>query len=343
MNMRRVLAGVAATAVLVTSLIYVMATRADLSTTSYKSALTSCSLSDSRVATEECIAEVWLEAYQQDQIADFTTVLSEVTTTDPLMSVYCHTAGHIAGEKAISDLSEGPRAISRAGVDMKLCGNGFVHGVLDEFGGRQASVTQYEDIVRACSTHSGLVGTQCADGVGHSAFIRSSSVSWSTGICLMFSDGEHQVMCMAGVIMQMVRINPYTGKGPYLRGETITREIVGVCDEARKAGATENMLGGCYREVFGPAFGGIETRAQAMLQPGADRSQAKIDKLARDYNALFATCGLYRGYEDSCATQLATTATWHVANDPEMAAALCGRMDEKYREPCKNSSSSVSS
>ena len=301
---------------------------------SWSAQLNTCVLLPTETESIACAGDVWSDAFRGADLDSFMVSLGDLARSDLYFGRYCHESGHLTGRRSLTSASEAAALVARGYVPTGVCENGFLHGVLDTFGSMDVDAGDYDIVVATCKTLGKLGYQACSDGIGHSSVIHSSSVEFATKVCLKFRDTDGRVNCMAGVVMQMQRANPFTKADPSLPRETFVDEIASVCTRAEEVGADSEMVSACIGEAAGPFIETMNQMIEPMLQPGAARPAADVSAFVKAYNSGFPLCDRFGKYTKSCRMRIAGSVTWTVADDPDLRAAVCEPMIGEVRRLC---------
>jgi hypothetical protein len=313
------------------SAVLVLSAAPPATTSNWLAELRACATSPTVSA---CTEKVWTAAVRADALGAFYTDLDTATREDPNLSVLCHDGGHYAGRNTVSTVDDAPALIRTAGTPSGACNNGFLHGALDKAGMLKPTVEQYGAIISACEATSGMIRTACTDGIGHSSYIATTDVGQATGICLRFTREDDRNACMAGVVMQMNRADPFTAAEPVLKSSTAIEQIDDICGAAEAAGATPRMLNACFGEGAAASVNELAALTYNLISPEGDRSDANIDALTRRWADAVNSCSTFGEYAEICGTQIAIGVTWRVGDDPGLKKRLCSQMPAREREIC---------
>lgn len=271
-----------------------------------------------------CGADVWRDAYLAEDLPSFYVALDTWTRRSPQFSMDCHGSGHKAGREVVDDVAEGIAAIEYAGTASGACNNGFLHGVLDRIGNLGGNPSEYRAVVAACMKSEGMIRDACSDGVGHSAWISGRGVAGAVETCLAFTQQPWRNYCTAGVVMQMLRVDPFTGAPPYFRRTgDIAATTAHVCAEFVEAGADADMELACWREGPGPLIDEAAEQAQQAWLSLQSAPEERDRQQRAAWSHAYSACEAFNEYRDDCRERVAYAVTWTVGDDPARKAAIC--------------------
>ena len=284
----------------------------------------------------DCYEQVYFAAYESDAIAAFNADLEVVERDNPETSEDCHTGGHQAGRRAASS-GNYTQAVLGGASSKNLCGNGFIHGAFDELAHQKASLSTYLELTKVCDNFDPAVRyAACVDGYGHSAWISTRNLSKGIDLCLLFTELESRKVCLSGILMQMYRIDPYTGAPAVMSVERADE----VCGEVEAKTGNIELVKTCRYEAVWPL--GLEAggAAQDMLEdrpagvatwmPPAEL----LEKTKKLYLEAFNTCEEQGEWADICREKIARSPVWRVAGDKQVNAAICEVFPGRFNELC---------
>jgi hypothetical protein len=285
-----------------------------------------------------CFEEVFYAAYSAGDIRQFNTDLEIVERDNPLASYDCHTGGHQAGRRAAAS-GDYVNAIL-GGVSVKnICGNGFIHGAFDEVGHQKAGNNTFQELSTVCDKVPQEVRySACVDGYGHSVWLRTYDLGKALELCLFFDEATSKNVCLAGVIMQMYRVDPFDGSPPVMSIDKADN----FCGLVRERTNDDELVRTCFYEAAWPL--GVEAGAAAeeMLRDRPAGLQTwmppttLLDKTRTLYREAFNKCDSYSSWADLCREKIASSPIWRVSGDPAVNTEVCQAFPVPYAEHCTN-------
>ena len=292
-----------------------------------------------RQQAAECTAAAWTQAYEADRMTDFYAQLDILTRKVPMLSVECHESGHQAGRAALTSTDKAPDLLLSGGTATGVCNNGFLHGMLDKMAVMKADDETFGQVVAACATTDGFIRSACNDGIGHAAWLTGRGERYAVEVCTRFTESHDRVSCAAGIVMQMYRNNPFTGKDMYLDMEQPSEQIPGLCGRFAEYGATEDMVDACWMEGANPIIEKALIEAANLKEnrdmPVNDRNERRVAAWKQGYD----TCERFPGHEDGCRLRIVTSVTWTVGDDLAEKKILCKAFPAKDEDLCLTTTS----
>ena len=291
----------------------------------------------------ECVARVWTSAYKAEALPTFYTALDKATAASGLLSTLCHESGHLVGRTALSDPARIVELFNVGSIASGSCNNGFLHGVLDKFAHLDPTPSNFAAITGACEQSKDFaIRSACNDGLGHSAWQSYYDVKQSTQICLMFKKDMDREQCIAGVVMQMMREDAFTGRPPAFAKGAALQAVPVACKEIMDAGATLNMYNFCYRQAAFPLIEEIGRLSQSLLARDADRSDAALAPIAKKMAAVITQCDrLGEEHIADCKDSTSRSITWVVGDDADLRSRICVFVEKPYDKVCSTARARV--
>ena len=292
-----------------------------------------------RQQAAECTTTAWTQAYEADRLDDFYAQLDIWTRKVPMLSVECHESGHQAGRAALTSPARAPELLLSGGTETGVCNNGFLHGMLDKMAVMQADDDTFGRVVAACATTDGFIRSSCNDGIGHAAWLAGRGERYAIQVCTRFTESRDRRSCAAGIVMQMYRDNPFTGKDRYLDMDKPVEQIPGLCGRFAEYGATEDMVGACWMEGATPIIE-IALIEAANLKENLDLAvNERDDRRVAAWRQAYDTCEKFPGYEEGCRDRVATSVTWTVGDDLTEKRILCKAFRAEDEDLCLTTTS----
>ena len=283
-----------------------------------------------------CFEEVFYSAYSNKDVESFNIELETVERDYPESSMDCHTGGHQAGRRAASG-GEYENAVLGGVSKRNICGNGFIHGAFDEVAHQKAPVEIYQQLAKICDKVPEEVrAAGCIDGYGHSTWLNKRDLSKSLDLCLLFSELESRKVCLAGIMMQMYREDPFTGSPPVMTIEKAEE----VCNQVREKTGDSELERTCYYEAAWPLAKEAGIAAEEMLKerPAGLISWMPPTNLLENTKSLyliaFNTCAKYLSWQALCQEKVSRSPIWRVSGDKKINEAICSVFPGQYAELC---------
>lgn len=301
----------------------------------WKEQLSVCAKSD-RALRVDCFEEVFYAAYSVDDVDTFNIYLERVERDYPESSMDCHTGGHQAGRRAASG-GEYVKAVLGGVSKKNICGNGFIHGAFDEVAHQQAPAATYQILAKVCDKVPAAVRIAgCVDGYGHSTWLNTRDLDKALELCMYFSEANSRQVCLAGIMMQMYREDPFTGAAPVM---TIDRADE-VCEQVVAKTASAEMERTCYYEAAWPIALEAGSFAEEMMKnrPAGVESwmppKELIDNTRRLYLIAFNNCENYPSWANMCREKISRSPIWRVSGDAQINAAICSVFPGEFATLC---------
>lgn len=267
----------------------------------YAGMLADCSPSEPPRSKEEalavrrCVWEAFRVSYAEGGIADMASVLAPATEGDPWLRTSCHPAAHMLTEEQDFDREELLALLDDVGGS-PACDWALGHAAVSGLGLLGEAGASPEELLSWCLANDAddVVFGNCIDGLGHHAWLSTSSLPLSVAVCEAVPAAVRHG-CGGGVLMQL--FEPATqGEAEYDRSEA-SATIPGFCEEWRRfaresATAEACAYGAGY--VFGldlrdAVFAEIRAAgSSSFTAPARDRVLAAVRAVEEDCAALAA-------------------------------------------------------
>ena len=303
----------------------------------WKEQLAVCANSD-RVLRVGCFEEVFYSAYDSQDVEAFNIDLELVERNYPESSMDCHTGGHQAGRRAASG-GDYIRAVLGGVSKKNICGNGFIHGAFDEVAHQKASAATYLQLAKICDKVPEEVRVAgCVDGYGHSTWLNTKDLEKALDLCKLFNDSTSRKVCLAGIMMQMYREDPFTGTPPVMSIEKADEICARVLLKTKDA----EMEKTCYYEAAWPIGLEAGSAAENMLKDRPVDVESwmppveLVENTKRLYLIALNKCSEFPSWADICSEKIARSPIWRVSGDAQINAAICSVFPSKYATLCIN-------
>ena len=298
-------------------------------------------LSKNLKEVENCISDIWLEAWGQRMLTNFNHSLRIFVEENPNLNNACHQSGHAAGYHSYEENLLTPELLKSVIIEDNTCNNGFLHGLFDGFANKATSPNEFKLLVETCTRLKGLQLSTCADGTGHAAFQYTHDPLKALAMCREYRERESQHICGLGVFMQMYRPDADNMFEPYMEYSSLRAEWPGVCNKLKKTDSYISFRKGCL-ESFGYLMAqdiGFEILFWAADHDAGKTKPEEDAKIGNKVAEYFQSCSLLENEfgEQTCKDTFAKNLVWQTSSNYEALELLCKRIDPEFYATCYNS------
>ena len=151
-----------------------------------------------------CLLENWVNAAQNDKLANFIDNLDSTVEQNPGIGIACHDEAHYSGFMAFKAGIDPMKLILEGSSKLLSCDNGFVHGVIGAFARNGATEQDLPMIFETCLEIDEPARRSCVHGSGHAVWAVVEDVVKSTTTCVKYKSNRDIGDCIAGVLMTML-------------------------------------------------------------------------------------------------------------------------------------------